>query len=274
MAELSALPESGIAQIESSIPLPGSTYHTHTDPQDDENSACYFLACISMRRLLNRVHNLLYARDTGVSLDNVRFPYIVSELHHQLDRWRDLLPASLKFNIDSEETSSQHGGFLRQRYLTCKSVIYRPYLAWVLANTDETPGSMSESLVENSKVCLDACLLHIVNLRGFTHTILMDTFICSLSMAGAMLILLAACRLPLLRDIIDNEVTKVGSHIRSLVGSWMLVPGQTESPSISQSLRLIAKIDRFIEIEHPHSKLGTDNQAINQLRGGHKDEFH
>jgi len=129
LAELSSLPLSGIARIESSIPLPG-TYHTHVDPQQEEQSSLYFLACISMRRLLNRVHQLLYARDTGASLDNARFPYVVAELNHQLDEWRDVLPPSFAFTVGFEctPTATEHGGFLRQRYLTCQSVIYRPYV--------------------------------------------------------------------------------------------------------------------------------------------------
>ncbi|KFY15635.1 hypothetical protein V491_05608 [Pseudogymnoascus sp. VKM F-3775] len=155
LAELAALPESGIASIESTIPLPGQ-YNTHTItnnftpatplsppsllPQDiprseeQELSSLYFLACISMRRLLNRVHDMLYAPTTGVSPSPSRFPTVVSELSHQLDEWRDLLPEPFKFSLDIELTQTQHGGFLRQRYLTCRSVIYRPYLTWVLEN--------------------------------------------------------------------------------------------------------------------------------------------
>lgn len=119
LAELSSLPLSGIARIESSIPLPGD-YHTHTTPEEEEQSSLYFLACISMRRLLNRVHQLLYARGTGASLDNARFPYVVAELNHQLDEWRDVLPAAFAFTVgyDCIPTATEHGGFLRQRYLT------------------------------------------------------------------------------------------------------------------------------------------------------------
>jgi hypothetical protein len=133
-----------------------------------------------MRRLLNRVHHVLYARESGVSLDNARFPYVVSELNHQLEEWRKFLPAAFSFSVDIQETATEHGGFLRQRYLTCRSVIYRPYLTWALANcTDIT--SVPENVRSSCKSCLDACLLHILNLRGFAHAILVDTWICSLS---------------------------------------------------------------------------------------------
>jgi hypothetical protein len=182
LAELSALPHSGIAQIESSVPLPGS-YITHGDPSQTEHASLYFLACISMRRLLNRVHQLLYARNSGAATDISRFPAIVTELDHQLDEWREVLPQAFRFNAhDVDEHPSECGGFLRQRYLTCKSVIYRPYLAWLLVDgSPDVRGITKEEIVERATVCIDACTSHILALTGFSHTILVDTWICALS---------------------------------------------------------------------------------------------
>ena len=149
-----------------------------------------------MRRLLNRVHQLLYAQSTGVSMDNSKFPQVVMELDHQLYEWRRVLPPAFSFTVGFDEnggiggsTMTEHGGFLRQRYLACRSVIYRPYLMWVLSGTglagfgDGTVGggTVSEDVLVNCKACLDACLLHILNLRGFSQTVLVDTWICSLS---------------------------------------------------------------------------------------------
>lgn len=145
-----------------------------------------------MRRLLNRVHQLLYARGTGAALDHARFPYVVAELNHQLDDWREVLPPAFAFSVGFNEvgncqgTATEHGGFLRQRYLTCRSVIYRPYLMWMLSGMAGGNGASSELLVnqdalKNCKACLDACLLHILNLRGFGQTVMVDTWICSLS---------------------------------------------------------------------------------------------
>lgn len=185
VAELSACPPSGIARIESSIPLPGA-YHTHSTNDQEEQSALYFLACISMRRLLNRVHQLLYARGTGAALDTARFPPIVAELNHQLDEWRDVLPVAFEFSIDTRPTRTDAGGFLRQRYLTCQGVIYRPYLMWILSGSQIgshgiSAISPSQDALSKCRACIDACMLHVLNLRGFAHTILVDTWICSLS---------------------------------------------------------------------------------------------
>ncbi|WDK12921.1 C6 zinc finger domain-containing protein, partial [Colletotrichum graminicola] len=257
LAELSGLPQSGIARIEASTPLPGD-YNTHRDPQIEEQSSMYFLACISMRRLLNRVHQLLYARGTGAALDHARFPYVVAELNHQLDDWREVLPPAFAFSVgfnevnNSQSTATEHGGFLRQRYLTCRSVIYRPYLMWMLSGMAGGNGASSDLLVSqdalnNCKACLDACLLHILNLRGFGQTVLVDTWICSLSMAGAMLVLLAACRISTLKDMIGPEVLGAGAHLRQLLQGWQGVMGEPTSPSVNQAIRIISDADRFIK---------------------------
>lgn len=167
------------------MPLPGN-YNAHTSLVQEEQSSLYFLACISMRRLLNRVHQLLYAKDTGAATNPSRFPSIVAELQHQLDEWRDVLPPSFSFRVDTSTAPNAASGFLRQRYLTCRSVIYRPYLMWLLSGKEGggsgfNANSPSSEVLGCCKACLDACLLHIINLRGFSHTVLVDTWICSLS---------------------------------------------------------------------------------------------
>lgn len=140
-----------------------------------------------MRRLLNRVHHVLYAKESGVSLDIARFPSIVSELDHQLEEWRQFLPATFSFSVDTHQTTTEHGGFLRQRYLTCRSVIYRPYLTRVLMINDKM--GIPNSVLRGCRSCLDACLLHILNLRGFAHTVLVDTWICTLSYVAPSVVL-------------------------------------------------------------------------------------
>ncbi|KAL5335052.1 hypothetical protein BJX70DRAFT_333930 [Aspergillus crustosus] len=237
LAELAALPQTGIADMESSIPLPG-TYHTHASQFAEEHSSLYFLACISMRRLLNRVHDLLYARTTGVASHTRRFPSVVAELDHQLEEWKDVLPPHFQFSVDQEPTRSPEAGFLRQRYLACKSVIYRPYLTWALSLTtrgEPVPGVA----YDGCKTCLQACCLHAQDLKGFPQTIMIDTWICSLSMASVMLIVLAAARETSLRGCLPSSVAEIGPNLSRNVSQWMLLPGYGVSPSIYQSIKLI-----------------------------------
>lgn len=133
-----------------------------------------------MRRLLNRVHDLLYARGAGVGFDTSQFPSVVSELAFQLDEWKELLPYPFQFSVNLEPTRTEEGAFLRQRYLTCKSVIYRPYLTWALSNGENIEGC-PPIVMEGSRLCLQSCWMHAQNLRGLRHTIMVDTWICSLS---------------------------------------------------------------------------------------------
>lgn len=94
--------------------------------------------------------------------------------------------------------------------------------------------------------------MHILNLRGFSHTVLMDTWICSLSMAGAMLVLLAASKIPSLRNLIGPEVFSAGNHLIQLLQQWQELLGGPPSPSVAQSIRIIDAADRFIKDSLSH----------------------
>jgi hypothetical protein len=71
-----------------------------------------------------------------------------------------------------------------------------------------------------------------------------------LRMAGAMLIILAAYRLPRLRQRIKRDVTSLGRHLEPRLKRWMQVPCQPVSPSVEHSLRLIMMTDEFLRREH------------------------
>ncbi|KAI5366423.1 hypothetical protein Slin15195_G079430 [Septoria linicola] len=263
IAELAALPQTGVSDMESSVPYPAH-YQTAEDEIEREQSSLYFLACVSMRRLLNRVHDLLYAPDTGVAFDDARFPHVVTELDHQLEEWRNCLPPSFEFSIDTSSATSQHGGFLRQRYLTCRAVIYRPYLNQVLSRTS-TGESLTSQMIDKSEVCLTMCLLHILDLRAFSQTVLVDTWICSLSMASTMLLLLAASTIPALKQRLHPSVLDAGRHLTSLIETWMHAHGDAISPSVRQSLRMIGEIDALLQAEYGQAK-PTLNERRQSLR--------
>jgi hypothetical protein len=69
-------------------------------------------------------------------------------------------------------------------------------------------------------------------------------------MTGAMLILLAACRLPSLRQVIGKDVLRTGHHLQQLIQRWIKVCGDPSSPSVDQSLRIISEVTGFIEQEY------------------------
>lgn len=64
-----------------------------------------------------------------------------------------------------------------------------------------------------------------------------------------MLVLLAAVRLPALRQLVAKEILTTGQHLKELIQGWMAVSGDPVSPSIDQSLRIIAEVTGLIEQE-------------------------
>jgi hypothetical protein len=66
-------------------------------------------------------------------------------------------------------------------------------------------------------------------------------------MAGAMLVLLAACRVPSLRRLVETSVTSAGYHLDALLQKWQAVLGEPSCPSVDQSRRIINEADRFIQ---------------------------
>lgn len=76
-------------------------------------------------------------------------------------------------------------------------------------------------------------------------------------MAAAMLVLLAACRMPALRNLIGPEVLVAGDHLINLFECWQRVSGDSSSPSINQSVRVIRESARFIgEVYERESRIG------------------
>lgn len=65
-------------------------------------------------------------------------------------------------------------------------------------------------------------------------------------MACAMLVLLAACRVPSLRSLIGPEVLLAGDHLKQLLRGWQRLTSGPRSPSVDQSIRIIHEADKFI----------------------------
>jgi len=69
-------------------------------------------------------------------------------------------------------------------------------------------------------------------------------------MTGAMLVLLAACRLGALRQLMGKEILTAGPHLKRLIQGWIDVTGDVASPSVDQSLRIIFEVTALIEREY------------------------
>lgn len=151
LAELD-LPHSGIVQYEEVVGLPGGF-----EPEDEESAGrddlWYFLAEIALRRLLNRVSQLIYSKDSMASTASLE--PVVAELEFQLTQWYDSLPIALQFPGTRSLLSDPVQTVLRLRYLACRTIIFRPY---ILAVLDNEQAAMDPSVRENCRKCLEASI--------------------------------------------------------------------------------------------------------------------
>ncbi|KAF4971472.1 hypothetical protein FSARC_1700 [Fusarium sarcochroum] len=183
-------PASGLGKLASSMPLP-VVPAAGTDPRHAQYQF-FFLALISMRKLLNRILFHLYSRtqsDDNMSHDSPHTdksaaflsvsPTVIYELDRQLEEWRSCLPQGLEFGTLSEAQLSeisleQHHrsideklrSHLISRYFAAKSIIHRPYIYKALHHDPTTP--LSEIDSRGARIAVGCALLVIAN-SGMLH---------------------------------------------------------------------------------------------------------
>ncbi len=84
-------------------------------------------------------------------------------------------------------------------------------------------------------------------------------------MASTMLLLLAASRIPVLKQRLDARVLDAGKHLTKLIEIWMHVHGDAVSPSVRQSLRMIREVDALLQAEYGHNNPALD-ERLQSLR--------
>ncbi|KAK2667284.1 NAD-dependent epimerase/dehydratase [Fusarium oxysporum f. sp. vasinfectum] len=167
LAELE-LPRSSLQQLtdDASLPRCGNL--------DDLHMTAY-LAEISIRRLLNRIHNSLYPRtpnslNTSLSSTSLMTPEefsideltsitsVCEELHSQLDLWHAAIPEQFRPPLNLEEIDNDRISILRIRYYAAKHIIYRPF---VLHVTTHTSSQISSAIVEKAGICIESCSVYL-----------------------------------------------------------------------------------------------------------------
>lgn len=110
-----------------------------------------FLAFCSIRRLLNRIHNAVYASGYKEALSPsspsglpfldptgqktalsvlVSLEGVFGELQRQLDAWYDSLPEIIKPDLSTTVPQDTQDAWLRLRYWSAKHIISRPCLIY------------------------------------------------------------------------------------------------------------------------------------------------
>ncbi|KAJ5153549.1 uncharacterized protein N7482_010027 [Penicillium canariense] len=253
ISELPTLPQHCNAEIESILSLPGK-FQSHEAIEEEERSTFYFLASIALRRLLNRAHYVLYDHKNGLQIDSNYFPSVNQELACQLQDWYQTLPPSLQFPEDGKSADDPHSEYLRQWYLSCRSVIYRPYLEWALANPSWNLNN-NLRMLNGCQVALDTCLFKLRYLKQVPYTVMVDTWPCSLSdffvrIATAMLTLMGGfCHPQLTIQLRRIALLELGPRLEQFLQEWMTIHESCISPGIEKALRLIMKVHEFFESE-------------------------
>jgi hypothetical protein len=162
------LPRSGIEKIVDKLPYPWSD-------GPFEPYMHRWLADLSSRRLLNRIHYVLYAEAEPGTGDNAgdsseetlsNLPNLAHELNRQLGAWYHLLPHSIRPNLDSPPIGIDDT-MVSIRYHTTGDIIYRPFLYQVCALAPGT--SPHPATLENARQCLVHCRRYLNAVEHAVH---------------------------------------------------------------------------------------------------------
>jgi len=140
-------------------------------------STCY-LAEISIRRLLNRIHNSLYPSKIHVltlsstslmapddiSIDEITAMIsICDELESQLETWHTSIPEAFRPALEAGFQPTEchdREAILRIRYFAARHIIYRPFVLYIIMHGLQRT---SDAMVEKAALCLDSCRHYIHN---------------------------------------------------------------------------------------------------------------
>ncbi|PLB50382.1 putative C6 finger domain protein [Aspergillus steynii IBT 23096] len=199
LAELE-LPRSGLQQLTDEVSLP------RCSNLGLMQSTCY-LAEISIRRLLNRIHNSLYPSKMHLltlssttlmtpdefSIEDVTSMINVSdELHAQLKMWHSSIPEAFRpvlgMGIPLNPTNPREA-ILRIRYFAARHIIYRPFVLYIATHG---VGGTTESMIEKAGICIESCRYYIHNTSQVMTQPSQYTWTFSLSTLGAIVVLTLA----------------------------------------------------------------------------------
>ncbi|KAF4437798.1 hypothetical protein F53441_12939 [Fusarium austroafricanum] len=236
LAELE-LPRSSLQKLTDDANLPSC------ENLDDVHIAAY-LAEISIRRLLNRIHNSLYPRKplSSTSLSTPEeFPLreltsitsVCEELHRQLDSWHTAIPEEFRPPLGLDELDHDRISILRIRYYAAKHIIYRPFVLYI---TTHGQSQASNAAIEKAGICIESCTLYLYHTSKILQAPSQYTWTFALSSLGAVIILTLSWFNAELRSFVP-EVDRLQSLAIDNLTRWNV-------SSISDVLAILEEIRR------------------------------
>ncbi|OTB06488.1 hypothetical protein M426DRAFT_72253 [Hypoxylon sp. CI-4A] len=195
LAELD-LPHSGVVQFEENVGLPGG-FQGEESEAVGRDDLWYFLAEIALRRLLNRVSQLIYSKDSMASTTSLE--PVVAELDFQLTQWYDSLPLALQFPFTRATLPDPVQTVLRLRFFACRTIIYRPY---ILAVLDNEQAVLDPSVRESCHKCLEASIRQLEHISAHHAGHMPYLWQGALSIVSQTLLVMGATMSPSLSNIL------------------------------------------------------------------------
>lgn len=170
LAELE-LPRSDLQQLTDSTSLPDCTNLGLMQ------STCY-LAEISVRRLLNRIHNSLYpskqhflalsstalTAPEDLSINEISsMMSVCDELYSQLETWHSSIPEAFRPSLNTTIPPHEYNdreAILRIRYYAARHIIWRPFVIFIATHGMH---DVSNAIFDRAAMCLESCRIYIHN---------------------------------------------------------------------------------------------------------------
>ncbi|CRL21273.1 Transcription factor, fungi [Penicillium camemberti] len=241
------LPRSGIEHVIDLTPFP--TFANH-----DAQETHVFLAELSVRRLLNRVHHTMYGSDCTrrslglqpASSDSPSYDFqslstilsVSQELDRQLDNWFNLLPGTIKPDINDPSRCTGLQLNMLHRFHSAKDIITRPFLLCAIDSSPENDLppmvlKQCESSIANCRAYLDASARRLMGPSSCAE-IIIHTMFSSILLMTLGSVCPALAQLVLDIDILQkNTIESIerfavdGSLIQEIHGIIMLLHSKT-----------------------------------------------
>ncbi|AEO55230.1 hypothetical protein MYCTH_2298863 [Thermothelomyces thermophilus ATCC 42464] len=237
LAELD-LPHSGVVAFEENVGLPCG-FEGDEQEAVGRDELWYFLAEIALRRLLNRVSQLIYSKDSMASTTSLE--PVVAELDFQLTQWYESLPVPLQFPFTRTMLPDPVQTVLRLRFFACRTIIYRPY---ILAVLDNEQAILDPAVREACTKCLEASIRQLEHITAHHAGHMPYLWQGALSIVSQTLLVMGATMSPSLstilwslvphREAIDQIINDVVMEIERYA---------VLSPSLSLSAEIIKEAE-------------------------------
>ena len=222
---------------------------------EDEEVMHYYLAQISIRKILNRAHSALY--NSSHHIENPGWTISsADDLAEQLEQWRKILPERLKWKDTDEPATDINDARLRAKYYGAQYIIHRPFLHHVLQDEFE-PNFQKQYLQIKTKQdifgmgrkCINAAVFSTLAFDGLQpqdqRPIVTNIFGTTHAQFGNILVLCAAHRSSRHSWVINRN------HLQSLIERTIeFVNNLTAtSPTMRTNLKILENVKRRLRQE-------------------------